>query len=234
MFPIQDNNPSRTAPIVNWILILTNIVVFLGELSMDPHELSKFVKLFGVTPYYFIHYPTAPEELTSLFTSMFLHGGWLHLISNMWALFIFGDNIEDRLGHIPYLVFYIFCGLVAALTQVFMEPGQLQPTIGASGAIAGVLGAYAMLFPSAKVMTLIPIGFIPWFINIPAYFYLGFWFVTQAFTGMISLNSTVAKAAAENVAFFAHIGGFLTGFILVKLVEKPDYREWNPDEYQPY
>src|SRR6185437_3341652 len=133
-----------------------------------------------------------------------------------------------------YLVFYIFCGIVAALTQVFMEPGQLQPTIGASGAIAGVLGAYAMLFPSAKVMTLIPIGFIPWFINIPAYFYLGFWFVTQAFTGLISLNSTVAKTAAENVAFFAHIGGFLTGFILVKLVQKQDYREWHPDEYMPY
>lgn len=234
MFPIRDNNPSRIAPIVTWLLILANIIVFLGELAMDSHELTRTVHAFGVTPADFIHDPMSGEQWTTVFTSMFMHGGWLHLISNMWALFIFGDNVEDRLGHALYLFFYLLCGVAAALTQVFLLPGQTQPTIGASGAIAGILGAYIMLFPGAKIMTLIPIGFIPWFINVPAYFYLGFWFVTQAFSGVLALHPKVTGQAADNIAFWAHIGGFVTGFLLVRLLVRRDYPDWHRDEYMPY
>jgi membrane associated rhomboid family serine protease len=234
MFPLKDTNPSRSLPIVTWLLILANVIVFLAEVSMDSHQLSSLIKAFGVIPAQYIKNPTAADEITTIFTSMFLHGGWLHLIMNMWALWIFGDNVEDRLGHAMYLIFYLGCGVVAALTQVFFDPAQTAPTIGASGAIAGILGAYVMLFPGARVTTLIPIGFIPWFINIPAYFYLGFWFVTQAFTGFLSLHSTAAHAASENIAFMAHVGGFVTGFLLVRLFQRRDHPQWHPDEYQPY
>jgi membrane associated rhomboid family serine protease len=233
MFPIQDTNPSRSAPIVNWLIILANILIFLGEAATPTTELNAVVRTYGIVPTEFIKHFGGYEVLT-IFTSMFMHGGWLHLISNMWALWIFGDNVEDRLGHGTYLFFYLLCGVAAALTQVVFSPDQAQPTIGASGAIAGILGAYVMLFPHAKVMTLIPIGFIPWFIRIPAYFYLGFWFVVQAFTGWVSLHGTHSQEAAESVAWFAHIGGFITGFVLVRLFQRSDYPPWHRDEYMPY
>jgi membrane associated rhomboid family serine protease len=211
-----------------------NVLVFLMEVSMSPSELNSFIQMFGVVPASFVDHLGAPEEIATIFTSMFMHGGWLHLISNMWALFIFGDNIEDRLGHFRYLIFYLTCGVLAALAQIFFNPAQTAPTVGASGAIAGVLGAYMMLFPAARVVTLIPIGFIPWFINVPAFFFLGFWIVTQAFTGWAALHSVKAAQAAGNIAFMAHVGGFITGFLLVRLMQRRDYRAWHRDEYYPY
>jgi len=211
------------------LIILTNVVFFMFELSMDESELNHFISQFGLTPTYFLHHWGQSAEVGTLFTSMFLHGGWMHLISNMWALWIFGDNIEDRLGHWRYLFFYLLCGVVAGLTQAFADPSQTAPTVGASGAIAGVLGAYLMLYPNSKVVTLIPLGFIPWFVNIPAYIFLGIWFFVQLSTGWFSLH-----VSGTNVAFFAHVGGFVTGFALVRLWQKPDYRRFWRDEYWPY
>jgi membrane associated rhomboid family serine protease len=233
MFPLKDDNPSRSVSVVNYFLLLANVLVFLVEISMNPQELARAVHEYGVVPLQFLKHLGSPDAVLTIFTSMFMHAGWLHLISNMWALWIFGDNIEDRLGHFQYLLFYLFCGVVAAVTQVLLQPEQAAPTIGASGAIAGVLGAYVMLFPGARIMTLIPIGFIPWFINIPAYFYLGFWFWMQVFTGIHSLH-VVTGTATENIAFFAHVGGFVAGFLLVRLCQKSDYRQRHSDAHQDY
>jgi membrane associated rhomboid family serine protease len=200
MIPLRDVIPSRTFPFVTITIIVLNALVFMLELSLDPHALSQFVRVYGVVPADF-HVPT-------LITSMFLHGGWSHILGNMWYLWIFGDNVEDQCGHGRFVVFYLLCGIAAAVGQIVMNPASMVPTIGASGAIAGVMGAYFVLYPQSRVLTLIPIF---WFevIEVPAIVLLGFWFLIQ----LVSAGTIAATASTTGggVAFAAHVVGFLVG-----------------------
>ncbi|MDF1536582.1 MAG: rhomboid family intramembrane serine protease [bacterium] len=196
---------------MNYVLIGANVLAFLFELSLGTH-LQAFVHVFGVVPERvlaivtgepgLIHYAVLP-----FFTSMFLHGGWLHLLGNMLYLYIFGDNVEDALGHVGYLLFYLACGVAASLTHVALNMSSSIPTVGASGAIAGVLGAYFLLYPKARVVTLLPIFFFIQIVEIPAFLFLGFWFLFQFITGAVE----TASGAAGGVAWWAHIGGFTAG-----------------------
>jgi membrane associated rhomboid family serine protease len=211
MIPLRDNIPSRTVPFVTYILIGANVLVFLMELSLGPN-LERFVYIFGVVPqkvlYAFTEVPQLiPYATLPFFTSIFLHGGWLHLLGNMLYLYIFGDNVESALGHFRYLIFYLGCGVAASLTHLLANPSSNVPTVGASGAIAGVLGAYFLLFPRAKVVTLVPIFFFITFIEVPALLFLGLWFLIQFLSGSMTLGSD----AAAGVAWWAHIGGFAAG-----------------------
>jgi len=200
MIPLRDVIPSRTFPFVTITIIVLNALVFMLELSLDPHALSQFVRVYGVVPADF-HVPT-------LITSMFLHGGWSHILGNMWYLWIFGDNVEDQCGHGRFVVFYLLCGIAAAVGQIVMNPASMVPTIVASGAIAGVMGAYFVLYPQSRVLTLIPIF---WFevIEVPAIVLLGFWFLIQ----LVSAGTIAATASTTGggVAFAAHVVGFLVG-----------------------
>jgi len=218
MFPIRDTIPSRSLPVVNWLIIACNVVVFFFEASLPPEPLDRLIHILGMIPRHLVRNPI-PEALTIL-TSMFLHGGWFHLISNMWALYIFGDNVEDRIGHFRYLGFYLLCGVIAAGAQVLSATNSPFPMVGASGAIAGILGAYVISFPRARVLTLIPIFFLPWFIEIPAIFYLGVWFLSQLFNGLFALVLVDSIGTYGGVAWWAHIGGFVAGLILVKRFER--------------
>ncbi|MFQ5408051.1 MAG: rhomboid family intramembrane serine protease [Anaerolineales bacterium] len=209
MIPLRDTVRSRSFPIVNWLLIGTNVLVFLFEKSLGPRAFELFVGAFGLVPAYLTS--ASPFAWITVFTSMFLHGGWLHLIANMWALYIFGDNVEDRMGHGRYLFFYLAAGVAGGLLQVATGPNSIVPMVGASGAIAGVLGAYLLLYPRARVVTLIPIFFLPWFVELPALLYLGFWFVSQFFGGVAALGAV----AGGGVAYWAHVGGFVAGLSLV-------------------
>lgn len=239
MFPLQDTNPSRSFPLVTWIIIVTNVLVFMAETAMDKKELEVVLQAFGVVPYRFLHDFSA-GEIATVFSSMFLHGGFMHLLGNMWFLHIFGDNVEDRMGSWNYLVFYLLAGFSAAMVQTMISAGDSTPMIGASGAISGVLGAYWVLYPQARVITLIPIFFIPHFVEIPAVFFLGLWFVMEFFSGFFSLSGATADdatgAATGGVAFWAHIGGFVFGilvaqfFVKTMTTERRRYR----DEYQPW
>ncbi len=215
MFPLRDSQPSGTLPAVTYLIISINVIVFLFEVSLGDQGLAEFLKNFGLVPLLFFQ-QFGFYEIFTLFSCMFLHGGWMHLISNMWALFIFGDNIEDKLGHFGFLFFYLACGVSAGLTQVFMSQASAVPTVGASGAIAGVLGGYIICYPTARVLTAIPIFFIIRLIEVPAAVYLGFWFISQAFTGIAS----IAKEPGEEggIAWWAHIGGFIAGAVLIKIM----------------
>ncbi len=225
MFPINDNNPTRITPFVTYALIAINILVFINELSLTQPQLEQFFHLYAVVPRELtanlngipVNQPV-PEPLT-LITSQFLHGGFAHLFGNMLFLWIFGNNIEDQLGHVKYLIFYLACGILAALSQWFFSTQSGIPALGASGAIAGVLGAYILRFPRARVRTLLFLGPFITFPDIPAIFFLGIWFLQQALYGVASLNveSTIGM---ENggVAYWAHIGGFVFGAILGPLL----------------
>ena len=217
MLPLADHNPRRSTPVVNIILVVVNVLIFFWEVSLGPRLEPA---LFGVAfvPARFWNAPGAllPNVIT-MFVSMFLHGGWLHLGGNMLYLWIFGDNIEDRLGHARYLFFYLACGLFATLAHAVMNPGSDVPSIGASGAIAGVLGAYIVLFPKQRVTTLIPIFIFITVREIPAVFLLGFWIVMQLFFGAASMNAGDLQNAG-GVAYFAHIGGFVAGMALITLL----------------
>lgn len=214
MLPLRDNNPRRTTPVVNTILIIINVVFFLWELGLGPN-LERVLFQVAFVPARFWYYGVDLFAFQSILISMFLHGGWLHLGGNMLYLWIFGDNIEDRLGHGKYLAFYLLCGFAATLAHAVINPGSRVPSIGASGAIAGVLGAYLVLFPRARVTTLIPIFIFITIREIPAVFVLGIWFVLQLFTGAASLAGDPSQGG---VAYFAHIGGFLAGVFLVLLM----------------
>ncbi len=204
MLPIRDVNPSTRKPIVNNVLIGICVVVYILELSYSG-GLNRFVFDYGLVP--------ARFRLFSLVSFMFLHGGFWHLVLNMWFLFIFGDNIEDRLGSGKYLVFYLLCGLFSGLVHLLLTSHPAIPTVGASGAIAGVMGAYLVLFPAARVLTLVPLLFIPFFFEIPAFVFLGFWFLIQL------LNAAGSSAAAfSGVAWWAHVGGFVAGIGLLKVL----------------
>ena len=210
MIPLRDDNPSQSAPTVVRALIALNVVAFLFELSLG-RGLNEFVFGFGVVPLRFAYaftgdLPLAPAIGTA-FSSMFLHGGWLHLLGNLWYLWIFGDNVEDRLGHWRFLLFYLAGGLVAAAVHIVFNLGSRVPTIGASGAIAAVLGAYAVLFPRARVVTLVPIFFFFQIIALPAMLVLALWFVIQFVNGWLGVGG--------EIAWWAHVGGFIAGAILV-------------------
>jgi len=208
MFPLKDTQPSYTRPVVTLALIAVNLLVFVFEYSLGSPTLNAFIEYYGLVPDHF--------QVSRIFTSMFLHGGWLHVLLNMWFLWIFGDNIEDLLGHAKYLVFYLLCGAVAGLGQVIANPYSTVPMVGASGAIAGVMGAYLIKFPRARILTLVFVVFFITTIEIPAPIMLVYWFVTQLFSGFGSIAQT--HISQGGTAFFAHIGGFVAGIVLVKLM----------------
>jgi membrane associated rhomboid family serine protease len=207
MIPLRDTLRLRTFPIVNWLIILANAAAFYYELRFDPRSLNGFIENWGLVPARFWADPQA--AWMTLFSSMFLHGGWLHIVSNMWILFIFGDNVEERMSSIGYLLFYLLSGVAAGLLQAYLLPLSTVPMIGASGAIAGVLGSYLVLFPRARILSLVPIIFIFTLIEIPAPVFLLLWFASQLFSGVLSLGG----ASGSGVAWWAHIGGFVFGLL---------------------
>ena len=214
MFPIRDTNKSNTFPIVNWIIIVINASIFFVQVRLPRETVEIVYSTFGVVPIRFTElHLLAP---ISLFSSQFLHGGWLHIIRNLWILYIFGDNVEDRMGHIQYLVFYLMTGVIGGLLQVITQPFSTIPIIGASGAISGVLGAYILFFPRARVLTFVPIFILPWLVEIPAVIFLGVWFLSQ-FVNVINEASAVISSG---VAYWAHLGGFGAGFLLARRIRK--------------
>jgi membrane associated rhomboid family serine protease len=213
MLPLRDSQPSYSKPYVTIAIIAANAFVFLYQLTLDEFSLNSLISSYGMVP--------SRLHASSLVTSMFLHGGWLHLIGNMWFLWIFGDNVEDILGHVKYLLFYLLCGVAAALVQLAFNMDSPVPTIGASGAIAGVMGAYLVKFPRSRVVTLVFVLFFLTTIEIPAAFVLGFWFVLQFFNGVGAIAS--AHISQGGVAWFAHVGGFLAGILLI-YVMRPQER----------
>ena len=222
MIPFRDNIPSRSFPLINITIILANVIVFFYELSQGRH-LERFIMQHGVVPAAVFAWPETNLPIGAIalpfFTSMFLHAGWLHLIGNMWYLWIFGDNIEDRLGHFNYLIFYLLCGFGAGIVHTIFNYAVKVPSIGASGAIAGVLGAYLVSYPFARVLTLVPVFFF-FVIEIPAIIVLGCWFVMQFLYGATALASPVATTGG--VAWWAHVGGFIVGMFLVGLFPRKD------------
>jgi len=217
MIPLRDVIPTRTWPVVTVGLIIVNVLVFLHEQTLGRHELDGFVRTWGVVP--------ASFTWDRVVTSMFLHGGWAHIGGNMLYLWIFGDNVEDRLGHVRYLVFYLLCGAAAAGAQTYVNPESLIPMIGASGAISGVLGAYIVLFPHSRVLTIVPIVFFIQLLEVPAIVLLGLWFLMQLLSGVGTLG---ARADVGGVAFWAHVAGFVAGLGLVYVFRQPERQkvEW--------
>ena len=217
MIPIRDTIRSRTIPVVTYIIIATNALVYLSQVTMGA-DVEPFLYLYGFVPAKFTlpqvaAYFSFSNKLVSILSYMFLHGGLWHLLGNMWFLYIFGDNVEDHLGSLRFAVFYLLSGIASALLHFMLNPLSTVPTIGASGAIAGVMGAYFILYPSSKILTLIPIIIIPWFVEIPAFLFLGFWFIMQFY------NATGSSEAA-GIAWWAHVGGFIAGILMVKFGAK--------------
>lgn len=233
MIPLRDTIRSYSFPVINWSIIILNGLVFLYQISLPQGELLAFIRSFGLVPNQINL--SNPISWTQLFSNMFLHGGFLHILSNMWILYIFGDNVEDHLGSGRYLMFYVLSGLAANFLQLYFAQGSNVPIIGASGAIAGVLGGYFLLFPRARVITLILLFIFPWFVELPAVLYLGFWFVSQLYSGLFSLGMP-SSGAMGGIAWWAHIGGFAFGFLMVNLFRrrKRAYSRWYQDEYWPW
>lgn len=231
MLPLRDNIRSKSAPVITWAIIGVNTLVFLYENLLSSSSLDRFLDAWGMVPAgLHISQPLVvienPSLLLTLFTAMFLHGGWFHFLSNIWILFIFGDNVEDWMGHWRFLAFYLISGIAANLIHVVFYPISMVPTIGASGAIAGVLGAYFLVYPAARILTLVPVFIFPILIQIPAIFYLGFWFITQLFSGFMALGLP-AGHSTSGVAWWAHIGGFLFG-VLLSTRYRPQKRQVSP------
>ena len=214
MLPIRDTIQSKNYPIITGILIASNILIYLLQLSQGQ-KLNQFIVLYGLVPARYsipeiaAHF-SFDQQTVAFVSFMFLHGGFWHLLGNMWSLYIFGNNVEDKLGHLSYLVFYILCGLVSGFTHLFLNWQSQIPTIGASGAIAGVMGAYFILYPHSRILTLIPVFFFPYFVEIPAYFFLGLWFILQ-------FIHAVGSTSQGGIAWWAHIGGFIFGIGFLKL-----------------
>jgi membrane associated rhomboid family serine protease len=223
MIPLRDDQPRYSQPYINYFLIALNSIIFLFEFGLQlqsPRALNGLIFEFGAIPHAVTTALTGPHfdpasAFLPIFTSIFLHGSWLHLIGNMWVLWIFGDNIEDYLGHFQYLVFYLICGLTASFTHILLNLGSRVPSIGASGAIAGVMGAYFVLFPRAKVLTLVPLIIFFTFWWLPAWIVLGYWFVVQFLSGTSTSITTATQSGG--VAFWAHVGGFVAGILLIKV-----------------
>jgi membrane associated rhomboid family serine protease len=212
MIPIRDENPRIIFPVVTLALILINVIVFLYQVTLPAAEAQNFVFLYGAVPNSIFH----GNGLITIFTSMFMHGGFLHILGNMWFLWLFGDNVEGLTGHFRFLIFYLLCGVAAFLTHFLLQPTSTLPMIGASGAISGVLGAYALRYPKARIHLLVPLFPFIWLwrvFRVPAVFVLGGWFALQI----------VSVVAVHNggVAWFAHIGGFIFGLLMIRFFEKP-------------
>jgi len=223
MFPLYDTVRSRKFPLITLTLILANILAFLYELQLDPAALKEFIFAWGLVPARLISKPDT--TWITFFSSMFLHGGWFHIISNMWVLFIFGDNVEAGMGKIRYLIFYLLSGVAAGLLQSYIQPSNTTPMIGASGAIAGVLGAYLILFPRSRIASLVPILFIFTIVEIPALLFLIFWFFSQLYSGLFAVQG----GGGSGIAWWAHIGGFLFGILMVSFFavrKRTTYSHW--------
>jgi membrane associated rhomboid family serine protease len=221
MIPLKDVIPTRTRPVVTTTLVLLNALVFALQLTLPPADLERFVFAFGLVP--------ASFSVVGLFTSMFVHGGPAHVAGNLLYLWIFGDNVEDRLGHGRFLVFYLATGAAAALAQTAMDPASTTPMVGASGAIAGVMGGYFVLYPNSRVLTLFP--FPVMIFEVPAIVFLGLWFVVQFLSGLSSMTVTAGERLPGGVAFWAHVMGFLAGVTLVRLMQRPERQRvewWSP------
>jgi membrane associated rhomboid family serine protease len=223
MIPIRDTNRSEKYPVINNSIIAITVLAFIIEL-VQGQKLKEFIYLYGLVPARYADphsaaYFTMSQQILPFFSSLFLHGGVLHLVGNMWFLYIFGDNVEGRLGHLRYLVFYLLCGLAAGASHLALNWHSNAPTIGASGAIAGVMGAYLILYPRAKILTLLPLLFFFTFIEVPAFIFLGIWFLFQF------LSAAGNAGQPGGVAWWAHIGGFLFGIVFVKLLEKAPKRD---------
>jgi membrane associated rhomboid family serine protease len=221
MIPLRDVIPSRTAPYITVTIIGLNALAWIVELSLPREALPVFLEVYGVVPADF-HAPT-------LVSSMFLHGSWSHVIGNMWYLWIFGDNVEDRLGHGRFIFFYLLCGIIAAFGQIAMDPASTLPTIGASGAIAGVMGAYFVFYPRSRVLTLIPLFFWWEIFELPALVLLGFWFLMQLFSA--GAIAATAHSAGGGVAFMAHVAGFAAGMIAAFALRQREIRPWEDSAY---
>jgi membrane associated rhomboid family serine protease len=225
LIPLRDTIPHRHKPVMTWTLIAINVAIFLYELSLPPQDLEQLFYMFGVVPARYSHPEWAQlaglrvDDYWPFLTSMFLHGGWAHLIGNMWALWIFGDNVEDRMGPFRFLGFYLLTGLIAGVTHYLTNAASTVPTVGASGAIAGVLGAYFVMYPRARIIVLLPIFFFPFFFELPAVAYLLFWFLSQIIGGTIA---GLSSAQVGGVAFWAHVGGFVAGIVLHRLFILPE------------
>ncbi len=226
MIPIRDDQPKFSTPYVTYFIIALNAAIFLFEFSIQvqsPRALNSLMYQFGVIPGLVTGALTGAVDVSPavafvpMLTSMFLHASWLHVIGNMWVLWIFGDNIEDYLGHFPYLVFYLICGIAASVTHILLNLGSRIPSVGASGAIAGVMGAYFLLYPRARVLTWFPPIF---FFHLPAWVTLGYWFVVQFLSG----TAIASSAQTGGVAFWAHVGGFVAGLILIKVFPERAHR----------
>ena len=221
MFPLRDVIPSRTTPFVTVAIIIVNVLAFLFEQSLGPRGLEEFIQTHAFIP--------ATFAWSTIFTSMFLHGSWFHLGGNMWSLWIFGDNVEDRLGHARYLGFYLLCGVVATLAHAWSDPASIVPTVGASGAIAGIMGAYFVLYPHSRVLTLLPWIFIQ-VVEMPAIVLLGFWFLMQLFSaGAVAV--TANTHGSGGVAFAAHVVGFVAGAGGVFVFRKREVDSWDRADY---
>lgn len=225
MIPLRDSIRPRHRPFINWLLIGLNLLVFLKELGLTPAELTHLFYRWGVIPARVIYdlavgAPLEPMMVTFV-TAIFLHGGWVHFLGNMLYLWVFGDNVEDRLGHFRYLIFYLLAGVAGNVAHVLANPASPVPVVGASGAIAGVLGAYFVTFRRSKVLALVPVFFFITLMEVPAVIFLALWFFIQLFNGAASLGG-----AANPVAWWAHIGGFVAGMVLIKILA-PRYRLYN-------
>ena len=222
MIPLKDTTPRRSFPIATTLLIAANILVFLYQITLPPPASAAFIRMYALTPDQIQmallgQHPSLEQASLPLLTSMFLHGGFLHILGNMWFLWIFGGNVEDRLGSGAYLLFYIVCGLGSGISQLLFSWGSHVPSLGASGAISGVLGAYVVFFPGSRILTLVPL-FIIWFTaRLPAFIFIGLWFLAQFLSGIGSLGAQ-GTANTGGVAWWAHIGGFLLGVFLARSV----------------
>ncbi len=228
MFPIANGVPLRYPPLVTWILIAANTAVFVFEINLGPSELDAFLSRFALIPArYFaaggFDSGMPPIDYLPFISNMFLHGGWLHLIVNMWTLWLFGRAIEDQLGSARYLAFYLLCGVVASITHAALNPTSTVPALGASGAIAGVLGCYLRLFPFERVIVLVPILFFPFFFELPALVFVGLWFLIQVLQAATEL---FAPYAGGGIAWWAHIGGCIAGVVFAGLLRPPRRRHW--------
>jgi len=217
MIPIRDTQPSSCLPIVTYSIMGINLLVFMYQIQIGLNT-EELYYIFGLVPAKYTvndisRYFSFFNQVTSIFTYMFLHGGFLHFIGNMWTLYIFGDNVEEHLGSFRFLGFYLLCGVISGLSHFILNPVSPMPTIGASGAIAGVMGAYFLLFPKSKILTLVPIIIIPWFFEIPAFIFLGVWFMIQFF-------NAAGGGAGSSIAWWAHIGGFIAGLVLIQMNKK--------------
>lgn len=212
MIPLRDRLPTRQFPFVNYALLALNVISFLWELASIEAGYAEFVQDWGFVPARFLANPTA--DAITIFTSMFLHGGWMHIGGNMLFLWVFGDNVEDALGHVRYVLFYLAAGVLAAGAQMFVDPASIVPMVGASGAIAGVLAAYVSLYPRARVLVALPIFIIITFYEFPAWLVILEWFALQLLSG---IGSLAVPKSGGGTAFFAHIGGFVAGLLLVRL-----------------